>query len=181
MLSAFSIISSIKETVNYMGTVEFQENTKKKAESSGKTWVNTVSGAAQGLDESLDDKVILKLANKGAKIVGEGAKATAAGFDETTGKTTILSDESIEKIGITIGRAERVNDSITHRFGLFLEFKQDFEGKLTLTAFDDEGLKMDISELVVNEKAGQAKVYLLQFKYFKRGLSGYSILKNKNI
>ncbi len=179
LLTVFSIANSIKRTVDYMGTEEFQTEAKEKAENLGKTWGNTVSGTAKGLNETLDEEEILKLANKSSKIVGEGIKIVAAGFDETIGKTKIFSDESIDKAGILVGRAERIKDSLTHSFGLFLEFNSDFDGELVLTAYDNEGLKMDISEIDLKEKAGQAKVCVFQFKYFEPGLSGYCILKNK--
>jgi len=159
-----------------MGTDEFQAETKKKAENLGKTWGNTVSGTAQGLEATLDDEAIAKLANKGAKIVGKGVKAVATGLDETTGKTTVFADESVDKTGITIGRAEQITDSTKYSFGLFLEFKNDFDGKLILTAYDSKGLKQDNSELTIKQTAGKAKVYVFQFDYFQPGLSGYCIL-----
>ena len=176
LLTVFSAYTYIKESVNYMGTEEFQAETKKKAENLGKTWGNTVSGTAQGLEATLDDEAIAKLANKGANIVGKGVKAVATGLDETIGKTTVFADESVDKTGILIGRAEQITDSTKNSFGLFLEFKNDFDGKLILTAYDSKGLKQDNSELTIKQKAGKAKVYVFQFDYFQPGLSGYCIL-----
>lgn len=176
LLTVFSAYTYIKESINYMGTDEFQAETKKKAENLGKTWGNTVSGTAQGLEATLDDEAIAKLANKGAKIVGKGVTAVATGLDETAGKTTVFADESVDKTGVTIGRAEQITDSTKYSFGLFLEFKKDFDGKLILTAYDSKGLKQDNSELTIKEKAGKAKVYVFQFDYFQPGLSGYCIL-----
>ncbi|MFN8277431.1 MAG: hypothetical protein U0T84_08115 [Chitinophagales bacterium] len=177
MLSVVSVYTYVKESINYMGSEEFQAETKKKAENLGKTWGNTVSGTAQGLEATLDDDAIAKLANKGAKIVGKGVKAAATGLDETAGKTTVFTDESIDKAGITVGRAEEITDSAKISFGLFLEFKKEFDGKLTLTAFDSKGLKQDNASLAINQQAGKAKVYVFQFDYFKPGLSGYCVLK----
>ena len=176
LLTVFSAYTYVKESINYMGTDEFQAETKKKAENLGKTWGNTVSGTAQGLEATLDDEAIAKLANKGANIVGKGVKAIATGLDETAGKTTVFADESVEKTGVTIGRAEQITDSAKYSFGLFLEFKNDFDGKLILTAYDSKGLKQDNSELSIKQKAGKAKVYVFQFDYFQPGLSGYCIL-----
>lgn len=176
LVTVFSGYIYVKEAVNYMGSDEFQEETRKKAENVGKTWGNTVSGTAQGLEATLDEDAIAKLANKGAKIAGKGVKAMAQGLDETTGATTIFADESVEKAGITIGRAETISDSLAHTYGLFLEFKNDFAGKLKLTAYDSKGNKMDNVELDLKEKAGKAKVYTFRFTYFEPGLSGYCIL-----
>ena len=179
MLTVFAILSSVRRTVNYLGSEEFQEDTKEQAENLGKTWGNTVSGTAKGLDETLDEDAIIKLANKGAKSIGKGVKAVASGFDETTGKTTIFQDESIDKYWITVGRAERIKDSLVYSFGLYLEFEKNFEGKLVLTAYDEQGLKKDKSELIINEQAGHGKVFVFQFEYFKPGLNGYCILKKE--
>ena len=68
----------------------------------------------------------------------------------------------------------------SHKFGVFLEFKDDFKGNLSLTAFDSKGLKQDVSELKVEEKAGKAKVYLFKFEYFEPGLSGYCVITRTN-
>lgn len=176
LLAVFSIVIYTKESINYMGSDEFQAETKKKAENMGKTWGNTVSGTAQGLESTLDDEAIAKLANKGAVIVGSGVKAVSTGLDETVGKTTVFPDSSLVAIGVTIGRAEQILDSANFDFGLFLEFEKDFEGKLLLTAYDSEGLKKDIASLAINEKAGKAKVYVFEFTYFEPGVSGYCIL-----
>lgn len=180
LLTVFAIYSYVKKSIDYMGTEEFQAETKKKAENMGKSWGNTVTGTVQGLDSTLDDEAIAKLANKGANIVGKGVKAVATGIDETVGKTTVFADKSIDLVGITIGRAEQITDSAKFCFGLYLEFKTDFNGSLALTAFDSQGLKQDNAVLTIKEKAGTAKVYVFQFDYFKPGLSGYCILTKKN-
>ena len=179
LLAVFSIVIYAKESINYMGSDEFQEETRKKAENMGKTWGNTVSGTAQGLEATLDDEVIAKLANKGATIVGKGVKAVSTGLDETVGKMTVFPDESLATAGITIGRAEHLLDTAKYSFGLFLEFEKDFSGTLILTAYDSEGLKMDITELKVTEQAGKSRVHIFGFNHFQPGLSGYCILEQR--
>lgn len=181
LLAVFSIVIYAKESINYMGSDEFQAETKKKAENMGKTWGNTVSGTAQGLEATLDDEAIAKLANKGATIVGKGVKAVATGLDETVGKTTMFPDESLAAAGISIGRAEQILDSANYSFGLFLEFERDFSGSLVLTAYDSEGKKQDISIMTLTEKAGKAKVYVFGFDYFQPGVSGYCILEQRMV
>ncbi|MBD2770398.1 hypothetical protein IC235_21135 [Hymenobacter sp. BT664] len=176
LVTVFSIITYAKKTIDYMGSDEFQAETKKKAENTGRIWGNTVSGAAQGLEATLDDEAIEKLAKKGAVIAGKGVKAVATGLDETTGKTTVFADKPLADLGVSIGRAEQLTDSTNNSFGLFLEFKKDFAGKLALTAYDSKGLKMDNAELNVKAEGGTAKVHVFRFKYFKPGLSGYCIL-----
>lgn len=175
MLSVVSIFVYFKETIEYMGSVEFQSETKKKAENLGKTWGNTVSGTTQGLEATLDDDAIARLAYKGSKIVGKGIKAVTNGIDETLVKTTIFADESIEQAGIDIGRAEKIVGS-KYSFGLFLEFKNAFNGKLVLTAYDSEGKKQDQSELITKVNAGDAGIYTFKFENFSSGLNGYCVL-----
>jgi hypothetical protein len=176
MLTVLTGYTYVKETVNYMASDEFQDETRKKSETMGKTWGNTVSGTAKGLEETLDETAIEKLAAKSATIAGKGVSAIAKGLDETTGKTTVFADESIEQAGVTIGRAEHIAGSPGHKFGLFLEFKENFDDKLILTAYDSKGLKQDITELEVKQLAGKGKVYVFQFDNFQPGLSGYCIL-----
>ena len=180
MTTVFSIAVYIKRKAEYLTSEEFQEETRKSAEQLGRTWGNTVSGTAKGLEESIDDDAILKLASKGAKLLGNGVKVVAAGFDETTAKTKIFSDESISLKGISVGRAELLEDSVKISYGLFLDFSEDYEGTLELTAYDNEGLKMDHTMMEFNEKKGAAKVHVFQFDYFKPGLNGYCILKEKS-
>ena len=180
LVSVFSFYIYAVKSIDYMATDEFQNETRKKAENVGKTWGNTVSGTAEGLSATLDDEAIAKLANKSAIIVGKGVKAFAKGYDENAGSTTVFSDESVDKSGIIIGRVEQISGSEKNSFGLFLEFKKDFDGELFLTAYDSKGQKMDKKGIKIEEKAGKAKVYVFNFDYFNPGLSGYCILTKAN-
>jgi|ERR1043165_4165379 hypothetical protein len=176
LLTVTTAYTYTKKAIDYMGSNEFQSETKKTAENMGKTWGNTVSGTAQGLEATLDEEAIAKLANKSGKIMGKGVTALSSGLDETAGHTTIFADESVDKVGITVGRAEEISGKESKNYGLYLEFKNDFDGTLRLTAYDSKGNKMDNSEIEVKEKAGKAKVCAFKFQYFTPGLSGYCIL-----
>lgn len=176
LFSVFSIVTYIKKSIDYMGSDEFQEETKKSASNWGKNIGNTVSGAVEGLESTLDDKAIAKLAEKGGVILGSGVKAISTGVEESIGKQTVYADKEIEKIGINIGRAEWLADSTKYSFGLYLEFENDFDGKLRLTAFDREGKKVDNSEMKINQKAGQDKIFVFQFEYLKPAQGEYCIL-----
>ncbi len=176
VLTAACAFLYVRETFRYVASNEFQHDTQHVAEHIGETVGSAVSGTAEGLEATLDDEALAQLANKGAKIVGKGVKAVATGLDETTGKTTVFTDESVEKAGITLGRAEQISTDVKNSFGLFLAFENDFSGKLVLTAYDSKGLKQDTSELTIQETAGKAKVYVFPFEYFQPSLSGYCIL-----
>ena len=166
----------VKKSVDYLDSDEFGADTRATATAVGAAAGRTVSGAAQGLGAGLDDAALEKLARKGGTLVGRGVKAAAAGLDETAGKTTVFADESLAAAGIGLGRAQELPDSARYRFGLFLDFRQDFNGTLLLTAYDSKGLKMDNAAVAVEAKAGAAKVYVFAFQYFQPGLSGYCVL-----
>lgn len=176
MLCVYAAISMVSSTVDYLGSDEFHEQTRKSAENWGKSVGNTITGASQGLEASVDEDAIYKLANKSARLAGNGVKAIAEGFDESVGKTTIFSNEEVNELGIKIGRAEEDTQGDTTIINLYLEFKNDFDGKLRLSSFDSEGTKMETSEMTVNEIAGTEKVFEFPFAYSNPGLSGYCIL-----
>ncbi|NDW08176.1 hypothetical protein [Dysgonomonas sp. 520] len=176
LLSVFCIYKTVVAAIDYAGSEQFQQDAKNTAEKLSNTVGGVVSGAAQGLGNALDDEAIEKLAAKGGKILGKGIKATATSLDETIGQTTVFTDESINKEGIIIGRAEQTKSSSKYAIGLFLEFKNDFKDKLILTSYDSQGNKQDISELNIDEKAGTSKVLIFQFDHFHPGVSGYCIL-----
>lgn len=166
----------VKKTVDYMSTDEFRNEARQTAENLGHSLGNTVSGVSSGLEASLDEDAIARLANKAAKIAGKGVQAASEGIDETVIKTTVFADESIEKDGMMIGRAEQVTDSAKYSLGLYISFKKDFDNTLTLTAYDSSGMPVDVSKLEVKQSAGQAKVYVFKFDHFRPKANGYCIL-----
>lgn len=176
LLSVFSAYTYVKKSIDYMGSDEFQEETKKSASNWGKNIGNTVSGAAEGLEATLDDEAIAKLAKKGGVILGSGVKAVSEGVDETLGKQTVYADKEVENLGITIGRAEWQVDSVKYSFGLYLEFKNDFNGTLRLIAYDNDGKKVDNSEVKVTQKKGADKVFVFGFDHLKPAQSQYCVL-----
>lgn len=176
MLSIFTITTYISKSIDYMASEEFQEKTKKSASNWGKNIGNTVTGAAEGLEATLDEEVIAKFAKKSGMILGSSVEAITAGVDDAIGKQKVYADKKIEKNGITIGRAEMLVDSVKYSYGLYLEFKKDYKGKLRLTAFDTDGKKIDNTEIEIDQKSGQDKVFVFQFEYLKPAQSEYSIL-----
>ncbi len=158
LLATYSFYSTIKTAVDCTDTECVTEEVEYKTSTS-----------------PLSEDIVERMAEKSGKIVGKGIKAFASGIDESTGKTLIFKDESIEKSGISIGRAEQMSNSV----GLFLEFANDFEGKLCLSAYDSEGVKQNISELEINAKTGSAKIYTFPFEYFNPDLTGYCILSKQ--
>ncbi len=176
LLSVFAIYTYGKEQIAYMASDEFGEEARKVAENYGKNLGNTVTGTMKGLESTLDEEVIAKLAEKGSRIIGLGVEASAKGFDETIGKTTVYLDETAHKAGIQIGRAERLHDSIKASYGLYLEFKDSFESTLKLIAYDSEGKKQDNCLLKISADANSERIYVFTFQYLNPGLSGHCVL-----
>ena len=180
LFSVFSVVTYIKKSIDYMGSDEFQEETKRSASNWGKNIGNTVSGAAEGLEETLDEDVINKLAEKSGIILGGGVKALSKGASNT-GNKAVHVDKEMEKYGIEIGHAELLENSKKTSFGLYLEFKKDFKGKLRLTAFDMEGKKIDNSTIELDQKLDQDEVFEFEFKYLKPINCEYLILSTINL
>lgn len=164
-----------------MATDEFQEETKKSASNWGKNIGNTVSGAAEGLEATLNNKSITKLAEKSGIILGGGIKAISKGLEESIDKQKVFADKEIEKDGIYIGRAEWIASSADKKssFTLYLEFKKDFKGSLKLTVYDNDGKKIDNAIIEVDEKSGEEKLFVFDFSYLDPTLSEYCILTKK--
>lgn len=179
LVCVFAIILYAKETYNYMGSEEFQEETKKTAQTWGENIGNTITGAAKGLESTLDEESITKLADKSATVVGKGVVALSDGFDKTVGKTTIFADESLEALGIKIGRGEETNDTTGYQMKIYLDFEKDFEGDLNLSIYDSEGLKQNSKSNSFSQKAGDGAIFSFHFEDFEPGLSGYCILAKK--
>lgn len=176
LVSVYALATYAQKSIAYMGSDEFQAETKKTAENWGKNMGNTITGAAEGLEESIDEDAIAKLAEKSGVILGSGVSAITKGVDESIGKQTVYLSEEGENMGIRVGRAELLGDSVKYSFGLFLEFEKNFDGKLKLTAYDIEGKKVDVSEIEVSKDAGHNKVTVFQFDYLKPTQTEYCIL-----
>lgn len=172
------VVMYAKKTVAYVSSNEFQMDVKNTAEAAGKTAGNAASGASKGLAETLSDKDIEALAQKTGSIIGKVVKATASGLDSTVNTTSIFTAKSMEATGITLGRADVTYASKAKRdVTIFMDFKNNFKGKLQLTNYDQTGKKIDAITTEVNEKAGAGKVIVFSFTYSDVGITTYSILE----
>lgn len=165
-----------QKTMAFVKSEEFQMMAKNNAELMAKTYGNTVSGAAKGLNEGLDDEVIIALASKSAVITGKIIQTTAAALDSTVGKTKILTDQSVGKASIEIGHAGENYQDTLREINLFLDFKKEFKGNLVLTSYDIEGKKMDLCSLKLDKKKNDAELVSFKFKHTPDTWSSYYIL-----
>jgi hypothetical protein len=164
----------------YAQSNEFQNDVKKGAELAGKTVVSATSGAAKSAAAALDDEAIAQLANKSASIAGKSIKTITAAMDSTLGSKNVFMDQNLANAGLEIGRAEAHYKAGKEHLGVFINYKQDFKGNLTLTNYDQTGKVIEAATLGVIEKAGQGKVTLFQFEYSELGLTTYYILSKAN-
>jgi hypothetical protein len=175
IVGVFSIFQYTVKAINYLKGDGVQASISSGAEIAGKTAGSIISGGAKGLNTTLDDNAIAALAGKSATIMGKAIKASASGLDSTF-KTSIFLDTSLANIGFDLGRAEELYDTKSQFMGIFITFTKNFNGKLKLTMYDQEGKKMTIAKTEVNEKAGAEKVIRFDFPVLHSELTRYYIL-----
>jgi len=176
MTPVYMLVSGISTGLNYIASDNMQSDIRTTAKRIGQSAGNTASGVSEGLAESLDEEAFAKLAKKTARIAGKGVQGVVAGLDGTVGKTIIYTTQQADELGITLGRADQLPNGAASAIRIFTEFKKPFSGTLKLESFDSEGLKMDIAQLNIDEKAGTETYLLFDFKQSGPGLSGYCIL-----
>jgi len=175
---AFSVLMYTKKVVNYVRSTEFQEDAKKGTELVGQTMGSVTSGVSRGLAATLDDEATTKLAKKSATIVGKSIKTIASSFDSTLGNKNVFLDSSLSRSGLVLGRAEEQYKSKTADLGIFVDYQKDFDGKLRITNYDQNGQKIDVAEKIIKSKGGQGRVEVFSFSHSNLGLTTYFIISN---
>jgi hypothetical protein len=181
LVSVFSVYLYISKSIDYMGSEEFQEQTRKSASNWGKNIGNTVSGAAEGIESTLDEEAISKLAEKSGFILGNGVQAISRGVDDAVGKQKVFLDKKVEELGVSMGRAEWLADSSKMTFSVYLEFERAFKGTLSLVAYDREGNKVDRSRKILEHPQRAEGVIVFTFDYLQPAQSEYCILSLSDI
>ena len=97
-------------------------------------------------------------------------------MDSTLGHKNIFLDKTLENSGLELGRADEKYNAKTNGLGIFIDYKNDFKGKLRITNFDQAGQKIEVVDKVVNAKAGQNKVEVFSFLHSDLGLTTYYII-----
>lgn len=172
----FSALTYTKKAIEYVKSKEFQEDTKKGSELIGQTVGSATSGISNGLSKTLDDEAIKNLASKSATILSKITKTVASNLDSTLGHKNIFLDKTLENSGLELGRADEKYNAKTNDLGIFIDYKNDFKGKLRITNFDQTGQKIEVVDKIVNAKAGQNKVVVFSFLHSDLGLTTYYII-----
>ena len=172
----FSTLSYTKKAIEYVKSKNFQEDTKKGSELIGQTVGSATSGISNGLSKTLDDEAIKNLASKSVTILSKVTKTVASNLDSTLGHKNIFLDKTLENSGLELGRADEKYNAKTNDLGIFIDYKNDFKGRLRITNFDQTGQKIEVVDKIVNAKAGQNKVEVFSFLHSDLGLTTYYII-----
>ncbi len=177
--SIISTITYTKKVVEYVGSAEFQRDAKDGATLIGQTLGSAGSGLSNGVSSTLDEEAVNALASKSAIIFGKVTKTVASNFDSTLGSTNIYMDQTLKNSGMVPGRADEKYNAKTNDLEIFIDYKKDFTGKLRVTNYDQQGLKIEVVEKTVKAKAGQGKVEVFNFEHSGFGLTTYFIISKE--
>lgn len=107
--------------------------------------------------------------NEGGEVIGKTAteffEGVSEGVDKTLQCEMNLSQPLMEK-GLKTGKFSINNDTSggeNNLLTLYLIFDKDFNGDISLRAFDKNGLEIGRTKMNVNGKAGEAKYYDFYF------------------
>ena len=173
---AFSVFNYTTKAIAYVKSKEFQNDTRKGAELIGETVGSTTSGISSGLSATIDEKAIDKLAQKSATIVGKVTKTVASTLDSTLGNKNIYLDKSLENSGFQLGRAEEIYNSKSENVEINIGYTKDFQGKVNITNYDQNGRIIEMVNKNINAKVGDNKVEVFNFQHADPGLTTYYIL-----
>jgi hypothetical protein len=165
-----------KNTIDYVKSNDFQEDAKSSAQFVGETVGTVTSGLSKGLSKTLDDEAISKLAQKSGAILGKSIKTIASALDSTIGSKSIFIDKTLERDGLTFGRAEEKFNAESNDLGIFVASETDFKGRLKITNYDQTGKKIDVAEKEVNIRAGKGNVEVFSFTNADFGMTTYFII-----
>jgi hypothetical protein len=109
--------------------------------------------------------------NKAGDIAGEATGEFIEGASKGVEKAfdvDIQLDQKLLSKGIQFGKATVTNDSVgvDNLLVLYVIFNQDFKGKLTAKAFDDQSLEMGRATIEVTGKKDETKY--VEFHFDKR-------------
>ena len=112
-----------------------------------------------------------EVSERGGKIMGKVIKRTVSGMAVELESELVQTDSTIGQAGIVLNHCENQADS---SLSMYLEFLKDFDGVLTLYAYDMNDKKQGIAKDTIHAKAGDEGVYLFDFKEgLNSGFSGH--------
>lgn len=112
-----------------------------------------------------------EMSESGGKIAGKMAKGSISGMSNGLGSESVMADSSVLQAGIVVNHCENL---VGNRVSIYLDFTKDFDGVLTLYAYDSEDKKQGLAKESVQVKAGDEGTYSFDFgEGLNSGFSGY--------
>lgn len=128
-------------------------------------------GFFQDLSSDKIAETVEEVSENGGKIAGKAVKGSISGMSNSIGSELVTADSSVIEAGIVINHCENL---VCNRVSIYLDFTKDYEGVLTLYAYDSEDKKQGLAKESVQVKAGDEGVYSFDFgEGLNSGFSGY--------
>lgn len=114
-----------------------------------------------------------EVSENSAKVAGKVIKGTLTGVIDGFDSESIRVDSSVVQAGIVVNHCENVYNGLS----IYFDFTKDFDGVLTLYAYDASDKKQGFAKDSIHAKAGDEGVHVFDFKDgVNSGLSGYYTL-----
>jgi hypothetical protein len=110
---------------------------------------------------------INKVGDVTGQVVGEFATGVSKGVEKTLNASISLSD-NLKKQGLNVGKITFGNDSIgvDNILTVYIIFAQDFKGRITAKAFEQDGLEIGRAKKDITGKKDDAGYF--EFRFDKR-------------
>ena len=117
-----------------------------------------------------------EVSENGAKVAGKVIRGTLTGVIDGLDSESMRVDSSVVQAGIVVNHCENVYNGLS----IYFDFTKDFDGVLTLYAYDASDKKQGFAQDSIHAKAGDEGVHVFDFKDgANSGFSGYYALTIK--
>lgn len=133
--------------------------------------ISSTVGFFQDLSSDKIAETVEEVSENGGKIAGKAVKGSISGMSNSIGSELVTADSSVIEAGIVVNHCENL---VGNRVSIYLDFTKDFDGVLTLYAYDSEDKKQGLAKESVQVKAGDEGTYSFDFgEGLNSGFSGY--------
>lgn len=133
--------------------------------------ISSTVGFFQDLSSDKIAETVEEVSENGGKIAGKAVKGSISGMSNSIGSELVTADSSVIEAGIVVNHCENL---VGNRVSIYLDFTKDYEGVLTLYAYDSEDKKQGLAKESVQVKAGDEGTYSFDFgEGLNSGFSGY--------
>lgn len=133
--------------------------------------ISSTVGFFQDLSSDKIAETVEEVSENGGKIAGKAVKGSISGMSNSIGSELVTADSSVIEAGIVVNHCENL---VGNRVSIYLDFTKDYEGVLTLYAYDSEDKKQGLAKESIQVKAGDEGTYSFDFgEGLNSGFSGY--------